>query len=126
MKYKFKLLLLILFSSLCIPSFGQMEVSKPDRLKPQVGIRGGLNLSNFLIEDDESIHSKGYDILIGFHASVFVKIPMSNRIAFEPGLTISRKGFQNDEQWTDSIEQSHEFYEIQSLYYIDIPTIGGN
>ena len=121
MKQNQKLVLLIIISFLCIPSFAQRAVEKPDRLKPQIGIRAGLNLSNVLEEEDNSINSKGYDILIGFHASIFVKIPMSKRFAFEPGIMISRKGFQNSETWTDSIGQFHDFYEIQSLYYIDIP-----
>jgi len=121
MKQRQKLVFLIIISFLCLPSFAQRAVSKPDRLKTKIGIRAGLNLSNFLEEEDNNINSKGYDILIGFHASIFVKIPMSNRFAFEPGIMISRKGFQNSETWTDSIGQSHDFYEIQSLYYIDIP-----
>lgn len=121
MKLSNKLLLLIILSFLGVPLFAQMEVDKPDRLKPQLGIRAGLNLSNFLEEEESSINSKGYEILIGFHACIFVKIPMSNRFAFEPGLMISRKGFQDNQTWTDSLEQFHDFYEIQSLYYIDIP-----
>lgn len=121
MKQRQKLVFLIIISFLCIPSFAQRAVSKPDRLKTKIGIRAGLNLSNFLEEEDNSINSKGYDILIGFHASIFVKIPMSKRFAFEPGIMISRKGFQNSETNTDSIGQFHDFYEIQSLYYIDIP-----
>ncbi len=121
MKRTKTLVLFITILFLGFPSFAQRAVEKPDRLKPQIGIRAGLNLSNVLEEEDNSINSKGYDILIGFHASIFVKIPMSNRFAFEPGIMISRKGFQNSETWTDSIGQSHDFYEIQSLYYIDIP-----
>lgn len=123
MKRKQKSVFIFIISILCLPAFAQMEVEKPDRLKPQIGVRAGLNLSNFLEEEDNSINSKGYDVLIGFHASMFVKIPLSDRFAFEPGIIITRKGFQQSNTWTDSIGQSHDFYEIKSLIYIDFPLL---
>jgi len=123
MKQRQKLIPLILILLLSANSFAQRAVSKPDRLKPKIGVRAGLNLSNFLEEDNDGINSRGYEVLIGFHACMFVEIPLSNRFAFEPGLMISRKGYQNSDEWTDSIGQFHEYYEMKSPYYIDIPLL---
>lgn len=123
MKLRQKLILLTLLSFLCLPAFGQRAVSKPDRLKPKIGVRAGLNLSNFLEENDAGVNSRGYKVLIGFHACMFVEIPLSNRFAFEPGLMISRKGYQYSYEETDTLGQFLEHFEMKSPYYIDIPLL---
>jgi hypothetical protein len=38
-------------------------------------------------------------------------------------MMISRKGFRNSATWTDSIGQSHDFFERQSLIYVDFPLL---
>lgn len=121
MKNRRLLISLIIISLMSLPTFAQMEVSLPDRLKPKIGIRVGLNLSNFLEEDNDGLCSGSYDLLVGFHAGIFIEIPIGKRFAFEPALLISRKGFQNSYEWTDSIGQFHEEYQAHSLYYLDIP-----
>ncbi len=121
MKKRKRIVLLTLLSVFYITSFAQMEVSKPDRLKPKIGIRAGFNLSNFVEQEDDGINSSSYDLLPGFHAGIFVEIPIGERFAFEPGIMISRKGFQYSSEWTDSIGQLHEYYQVHTLYYLDIP-----
>jgi len=121
MKQRQKLIVLIILTILCIPSFAQMEVSKPDRFLPKIGVKAGLTLSNFLDEEDDYSNSTNYNMRVGFHAGIFVEIPISNRFAFEPGILFLTKGYYYSDSWTDSIEQEHEYYEEKYLYYLDIP-----
>lgn len=121
MKTRKRIVILSILAAFCITAFGQMEVDKPDRLKPKIGIRAGLNLSNFLEEDNDDVNSNSYDLLPGFHAGVFVEIPIGQRFAFEPCVMITSKGFQYSGEWTDSIMQKHDYYQAHTLFYIDIP-----
>jgi len=116
MKQRHKLVLLIIISFLCIPSFAQMEVSKPDRFLPKFGIKAGLNIANFLEKDNDGISSDVYDSKIGFHAGIVVEIPFGKRFAVEPSIMVSTKGFQYNSEYDDTT-----FYEEYNLYYLDIP-----
>lgn len=116
MEKRKKLVLFIIVSFLCLPSFAQMEVSKPDRLLPKFGVQAGLNIANFLEKDNDGISSDVYDPKIGFHAGIVVEIPFGKRFAIEPGIMISTKGFQYNTEYEDTT-----FYQEYNLYYLDIP-----
>lgn len=82
----------------------------------KAGVKGGLNLS-FLTLDD--VGDK--NILPGFHAGVFGRIPLSSSVAFQPEILFSTKGTK--------IVYNEEFLGIQladgeskfRLNYIDVP-----
>jgi hypothetical protein len=118
---KKRIVLLSIFSLIYTTSFAQIEVAKPERLLPKIGIRAGLNLANFLEEDNDGVTSNSYDLKPGIHAGLFIEIPLGNRFAIEPGVMISGKGYQYSGEWTDSIQQLHEYYASSSPFYIDIP-----
>lgn len=121
MKTRKRIFLLSILTVIYLSSYAQIEVTKPDRLLPKIGIRAGLNLSNFLEEDNDGVTSNNYDLLPGFHAGLFIEIPLGNRFAVEPGVMISSKGYQHSGDWTDTIGQFHEYYATSSPYYLDIP-----
>ncbi len=116
MKQRQKLLSLIILTILCIPSFAQMEVSKPDRFLPKIGLKAGLNIANFLEKDNDGKCSDEYDAKIGFHAGIVVEIPFGKRFAVEPSIMVSTKGFQYNTEYEDTT-----FYQEYNLYYLDIP-----
>ncbi len=116
MKQRQKLVLLIIISFLGIPSFAQMEVSKPDRFLPKFGVKAGLNIANFHEKDNDGICSDVYDSKIGFHAGIVVEVPIGKRFAIEPSIMVSTKGFQYTSEYDDTT-----FYQEYNLYYLDIP-----
>ena len=102
--------------------YGQKEVTLPDWLLPNIGIKAGLNLSNFLEEDNESAISTDYTMNKGFHAGLTFEIHMGKLFSFEPGLLFSMKGYNYYDEWhNDSLNQDEAHYEEMRLYYLDIP-----
>ncbi|HTN17183.1 MAG TPA: porin family protein [Chitinophagaceae bacterium] len=58
-----------------------------DRILPRVGIKGGLNYSNFFINDIDDKNA-----LLGFNAGLFAKCPITRFIAIQPELYYTTKG----------------------------------
>jgi len=79
-KYLF-LLLLMLISTTFIHSQDQ----KPKSF--QVGVRAGLNISNLYTND-----ATGSDIIPGYNAGFFARVPLNNFISFQPELSLTTKG----------------------------------
>ena len=110
-----------------ISGFAQMEVVKPDRFLPKIGLKAGLTISNFYEADEESVNSEEYDMNIGFHAGLIAEIPLSKRLSIETGLLFTTKGFNYSDEWyDDSLGTDNEYYQEYKLFYLDIPiTIKG-
>lgn len=122
MEKRKKFVLFIIVSFLCLPSFAQMEVSKPDRFLPKIGLKAGLTLSNFYEADEESVNSEDYSMNIGFHAGLIIEIPIGKHFSFESGLLFSTKGYNYYDEWyDDSLGVDMEYYNEYKLYYLDIP-----
>jgi hypothetical protein len=83
-------------------------------------IRGGLNLSNMLMKDDDDTYSDDFKLKPGFHAGVTTEIPMNENLFFETGLLLSSKGYKFNESETYSGE-TYTYKGTASLLYLDIP-----
>ncbi len=83
-------------------------------LSQTFGIKGGLNLSNMKISDDNS--SRRFKTNPGFHIGPTAEIPISEILSFETGLILSSKGFKSSFNLMG--------YESKSSFnplYLDIP-----
>lgn len=83
------------------------------RVKARAGIKGGLNVSNFITEEVTDRHSR-----IGFHAGVFGQLFVNEGFAVQPELNYSTKG---NEVTTNVgiIDQENKF----NLGYLDMPVL---
>ena len=75
------LLLLMLASPICIHCQDQKSKSF------QVGVRAGLNISNLYTND-----ATGSDIIPGYNAGFFARVPLNDFIGFQPELSLTTKG----------------------------------
>ncbi len=57
------------------------------------GIKGGLSFSN-IIKTDDSNFKTNYNT--GYHAGVFLALPIVDRLSFQPELMFSQKGYQSE------------------------------
>ncbi len=81
------------------------------------GVKGGLNLSNMLLKDEDGDYFDDTKMLPGFHAGIFANIPISGSISFEPGLLLSTKGLKVEEEDDDDFEASMKL----NTFYADVP-----
>lgn len=84
--------------------------------QPEFGIKGGLNLSTLTVED-----ANDNNIIPGFHAGVFSKFMLTEKVALKPEVHFSTKGV------TSTYDQEFLGFDIAdgettlNLGYIDIP-----
>ena len=57
------------------------------RLLPRIGLKGGVNYSNFFVDDIDDKNA-----LVGFNAGLFAKMPITRFIAIQPELYFTTKG----------------------------------
>jgi hypothetical protein len=87
--YKMKKPIQLFFIAMLLTgiSFIASAQETADRLLPRIGIKGGLNYSNFFINDIDDKNS-----LLGFNAGLFAKCPITRFIAIQPELYFTTKG----------------------------------
>ena len=78
----------------------------------QAGIKGGLNLSNMTVDDNDDGNLK-----VGFHVGVFDKIAVSEVFAIQPELLYSEKGMKFNYDESVIADGDTKF----RLKYIDLP-----
>jgi hypothetical protein len=80
--------------------------------EPKLGIKGGLNLSNFYSADIDD-----RNMALGFHAGIYYRMPMDDFFAIQAELLFNQKGadFSNASIFTDEISLR--------LNYIDVPIL---
>jgi len=83
-------------------------------------VRGGLNLSNMLIKDDNGTYSDDFTMQPGFHVGLTGEFPITDMISFETGVLISTKGFKQKEEATISGVTISAKQSLR-LTYVDIP-----
>jgi len=81
-------------------------------IKSQAGIKGGLNLSNMTVDDNDDSNLK-----VGFHVGVFDKIAVSEIFAIQPELLYSEKGMKFNYDESVIADGDTKF----KLRYIDLP-----
>ena len=74
------------FASLLI-SNSILAQETSDRILPRIGLKGGVNLSNFFTQDIDDENA-----LIGFNAGVFIKMPLAKSFSVQPELYFTTKG----------------------------------
>ena len=80
------------------------------------GIKAGLNYSNIIKTGDDDFST---DFKAGFHAGLFVDIPLVDRLAFMPEVMYSQKGYKAD--GTSLLGGAYE-YSLTSNF-IDVPLL---
>src|SRR6478672_2399236 len=63
--------------------------SSETHLSPKIGIKGGVNFSNFFIDNVQDKNVK-----TGFNLGLFAKLPVSKGVSIQPELLYSTKGAQ--------------------------------
>lgn len=58
-----------------------------DSSNAQIGVKGGLNLSNMYTEDVDD-----NNLLVSFNAGIYASIPLAGSLSFQPEFLYSRKG----------------------------------
>ncbi|EOZ96893.1 hypothetical protein A33Q_2203 [Indibacter alkaliphilus LW1] len=89
---------------LFLVSFMFLSMIAAQQANAQVGLRTGLNVSNF--------NGYSFDSRVAFRAGVFYGLDLMENIKIEPGLYFSQKGIQES---SDGISDR--------LSYIDIPVV---
>ncbi|MGB4775830.1 MAG: porin family protein [Daejeonella sp.] len=75
------------------------------------GIKAGGNFSNIIRTDNSDFKT---DFKPGFHAGVFVNIPIIDRLSFAPEVTFSQKGYKSD-MFGGTLKQTTNWVEIPVL-----------
>jgi len=106
--YKFPVLLTIVL----ILSITSITGQTSDQNNLRFGVKGGLNVSNMFTKDVQDNNT-----LMGFHAGLFLKIPITSVLAFQPELLYTTKG--SELTYNSFISGKASF----SLSYIEIPLL---
>ncbi len=77
------LIALVLFTA------GQVNAQN-DNPGPSFGVKGGLNLSNLFVNNNDNIEDNNWKV--GYHAGLFVKAPLSNLFSIQPEVLYSTTG----------------------------------
>lgn len=89
-------------------------------LAQTIGVRGGLNLANFCVEDDVETYSDDFEMNPGFHVGVTANFPLAGIVSFETGALLSTKGYKYT--FEETFEGESSKYDLKmNLLYIDIP-----
>lgn len=77
-----------------------------------LGAKGGLNLSNMIVKNDDETLSDDFKMLAGFHVYPFIEYSFSDLLAIDAGLNFQSRGY--------SIIEDYFKLRFTSLY-LDIP-----
>ena len=113
MKYLVKLFLVVI----------AFTMATDELFAQNFGLKGGLNLSNMLMKDDDDTYSDDYKMKPGFHVGATAEFPLSEMFSFETGLLLSTKGFQISEEETE-MGETYKMEGKLNLLYLDIPLTG--
>jgi len=105
MKKASKFLFIILISLLCFQSYAQT-----------FGIKGGLNLSNMLIESDGE--TEDLKMNPGFHIGGIIDFQFTDLLSLETGIILDTKGFKFEDEGS-----GYSYKEKLNLFYLDIPVV---
>src|SRR5690606_18930327 len=78
----------------------------------RMGIKGGLNLSNLYVADDDDENAR-----VGFHVGVYGQIFSTETFAIQPELLYTTKGSENE--WGGLVDQTVKF----NLNYLELPVL---
>lgn len=81
-----------------------------------IGVKGGMSLSNMLIEDEDGTYSDDFEYRVGVHIGLELISPISDNVSFKSGLQVTTRGFHQSEE-IEGISLEAKF----NLLYLDIP-----
>lgn len=81
----------------------------------KIGAKGGLNLSNMMMKDDDDRGDEDFKMKAGIHLGAIVNIPLMDMVSLEPGIQISNKGYRT--------KQGDTKFKL-NLIYFEIPVLG--
>lgn len=117
-----KSLAFIFFALVTIVTFAQSNSKLENKKIARISyaVKGGLNLSNMLIIDDDGTRRKDTKNKTGFNFGITAGFPISKTVDFETGLLLSTKGFKiSDKKINNGI--TYEDKGSTNLLYLDIP-----
>jgi hypothetical protein len=92
----------------------EQQTSMENTLRPKLGIKGGLNLTNLYVDNVSDEHMKA-----GFNAGLFAKLPVTQGFSIQPELLYSLKGAKD--RYDNFIQGSGEYR--FNLGYIELPVL---
>lgn len=101
-------------------SFLSPDSEEQEIQEVRYGIKGGLNMSNILMKDEEDSYGDETNWKPGFHIGLTAEFPIAENFAFETGLLLSSKGFSASESMTDYGE-TYKSKGCVNLLYLDLP-----
>ncbi len=84
--------------------------------QPYFGFRGGLNVTNVKITDDDSDEAKTDD-RYGYHGGLFMQYPLGKYFIIEPSLLYSQRGYER----TIEIPLLEDIKTKVNMDYIELP-----
>lgn len=106
-------ILTALVGSFGLASAQEQQTTTENYLKPKVGIKGGINLTNLYVDDVKDENMK-----VGFNAGVFAKFPITKGFSIQPELLYTSKG---SKLTYDNILGSGEYR--FNLNYVEVPIL---
>lgn len=101
-----------LFFSVALILFCSVGFSQ-NALSPKIGVKGGVNLSNFYVDEVESNNMK-----VGLNLGLFAKLPVTSGFSIQPEILYSSKGSKIT---YDNVFGSGEYR--FNFNYIEIPLL---
>lgn len=92
----------------------EQQTSTESHLRPKLGIKGGLNLTNLYVADVSNESMK-----VGWNAGVFAKLPVTKGFSIQPELLYSLKGAK--ENYNNFVQGSGEYR--FNLGYLELPVL---
>lgn len=80
------------------------------------GVKGGLNLSNMHMKDNDETYDDNNKMNPGFHLGATAEFPITEMFSFETGLLLSTKGAKQSYKYGGGV-----MHESINLFYLDIP-----
>jgi hypothetical protein len=83
-----------------------------------VGVKGGLNLNRLATENDASagfLEEENIKTFIGFHAGMYLQVPLSDKLSLIPELQFTKRGFAYD----DGLQPNSR----ANLNYLELPVL---
>lgn len=102
-----RVLFLFLLAAIGTQSFAQ-----------KIGIQGGINMANMLMEDDDDTYSDDFKMQLGFNAGITFELGFGDLLSLEAGIIAENKGFKYDEEILGVNVKSDA-----KLLYVDVPVL---
>jgi hypothetical protein len=117
-----KYLAIIFYVFLTTATFAQSNAKLKDKEVAKISyvVKGGWNLSNFLLIGGEDISRGDFKPKTGFHFGLTGEYPVSEKVAFETGILISSKGTKSSNTSTHN-GVTYESNSTLNLLYLEIP-----